>query len=96
MGRPMAMLDDTIQRNVIIAEQARSGLALLPYGQQLIARHMRQVRHPTIWPSPTKRRLLYIADEINHSIVVLDLPSEKIIQTIEVGSTPDVIMVQEP
>ncbi|MBF0644349.1 hypothetical protein HTZ97_06290 [Desulfuromonas acetoxidans] len=96
MGRPMAMLDDTIQRNVIIAEQSRSGLALLPYGQQLIARHIAAGAAPHDLAISNKRRLLYIADEINHSIVVLDLPSEKIIQTIEVGSTPDVIMVQEP
>lgn len=95
-GRPTAMLDDVIQRNVIIAEQSRPSLALLPYGQQLIARHIAAGQAPSDLAISNKRRLLYVADEVNHSVVVLDLPSEKIIQTIEVGSIPDVIMIQEP
>nr|WP_320050975.1 hypothetical protein [uncultured Desulfuromonas sp.] len=95
-GRPSALLNDTTQRQVIVAEQSPSGLALLPYGQQLIARHVVAGQAPHDLALSNKRRLLYVADQNSPTVVVLDLPSEKIIQTIEIGAIPDVIAVQEP
>jgi DNA-binding beta-propeller fold protein YncE len=90
------MIDDEINRNLIIAQQSRNNLALLPYGQQLIARQVEAGHSPQDLAMSHKRRLLYIADKNTHSIYVLDLPSEKVIQIIEIGSVPDVIVVQEP
>jgi sugar lactone lactonase YvrE len=95
-GSPTAMIDDEINRNLIIAQQSRNNLALLPYGQQLIARQVEAGHSPQDLAMSHKRRLLYIADKNTHSIYVLDLPSEKVIQIIEIGSVPDVIVVQEP
>ncbi len=96
LGQPGAMIDDDVNRSIVIAQQGTKSLAVLPYGQRLVARTVNAGNTPCDLAISTKRRLLFVADSASQSVFVVDLPSEKTITTIEVGSTPNVLTVQEP
>lgn len=92
---PSALAIDTINRNILIAQHGDKSLALLPFGQQLMARELAAGVDPCDIAISNKQRLVYVANERSNSITVIDLPSEQIINAISVGSTPNVIVVQE-
>ena len=92
---PGKLVNDPLNRNLLIGLCRKQAIAFLPFGQQLVARRVEAGGCPEDLALARQRRLLFAALGEQQQIKVFDLPSEKQIGTLSLATRPGTIVFQE-
>ncbi len=93
---PGLLAKDPINHNLLVGLCRDQAVAFLPFGQQLIARQTIVDGCPEDIAIARRRRLLFVALKDKPQVTVMDLVSERQLGAIVIGSSPKVIVFQEP
>jgi DNA-binding beta-propeller fold protein YncE len=93
---PSSIIADPTNNNLLIALADEHKIAFLPFGQQLVARYTTISGAPSELAIAQQRRLLFATTPKQNRVSVIDLPSERQINSICVAGTPTAIAFQEP
>ncbi len=92
---PGKLASDPLNRNLLIGLCRQQAIAFLPFGQQLVARRVDTGGCPEDLAVARQRRLLFAALGEQQQIKVFDLPSEKLLGTLNLATRPGTTVVQE-
>ncbi len=93
---PGKLINDPVNRNLLIGFCKKHEIAFLPFGQQLVARRVKTAGCPADLAVAQQRRLLFVALGKQQQIKIFDLPSEKLLGSLELATQPGTIAYQEP
>lgn len=92
---PGKLASDPLNRNLLIGLCRQQAIAFLPFGQQLVARRVDTGGCAEDLAVARQRRLLFAALGAQQQVKVFDLPSEKLLRTLNLAAEPGAIVVQE-
>lgn len=95
-GSPHRFAVDRLNQNILVTLQDQHAVTFLPFGQQMTVRKAPCGAVPGDLQISNNRQLLFVANQTENKITVLDLLSQQQISTLDIGSTPTVLVIQEP
>ena len=95
-GSPQRFAVDPLNQNILITLQDQHAVTFLPFGQQMTVRKAPCGASPGDLKISNNRQLLFVANQTENQIIVLDLLSQQQISTLTIGATPTVLVIQEP
>ncbi len=95
-GSPHRFAVDRLNQNILVTLQDQRTVTFLPFGQQMSVRKAPCGANPGDLQISENRQLLFVANQTDNQITVLDLLSQQRISTLTIGATPTVLVIQEP